>query len=57
MVGFACIIDRSTNKVLIKKQIISQVKINIPVFKENELPDKLKKIAAIKPGSRNSSND
>ena len=57
LVGFACIIDRSDNNVLIKEKIVSQIKINIAVFKENELPDKLKKISAIKPGSRNLSND
>ena len=57
LVGFACIIDRSGNSVLIKEKIVSQIKINMVVFKENELPDKLKKISAIKPGSRNLSND
>ena len=57
LVGFACIIDRSDNNVLIKEKIVSQIKINMVVFKENELPDKLKKISAIKPGSRNLSND
>ena len=53
LVGFACIIDRSDNNVLIKEKIVSQIKINMVVFKENELPDKLKKISAIKLGSRN----
>ena len=53
LIGFACIIDRSDNKVLIKEKIISQIKIKIDIFKKNELPDKLKKIPAIKPGSRN----
>ena len=57
LVGFACIIDRSDNNVLIKEKIVSQIKINMVAFKENELPDKLKKISAIKPGSRNLSND
>ena len=57
LIGFACVIDRSDNNVLIKEKIVSQIKINITVFKENELPDKLKKISAIKPGSRNLSND
>ena len=57
LVGFACIIDRSDNNVLIKEKIVSQIKINIALFKENELPDELKKISAIKPGSRNLSND
>ena len=57
LVGFACIIDRSNNNILIKEKIISQIKINIEVFKENELPDKLKKISAIKPGSRSLSDE
>ena len=53
LVGYGCIIDRSNNKSLIKKKIISQVKINIKTFRENKLPDYLKKIKIIKPGSRN----
>ena len=57
LIGFACIIDRSDNNVLIKEKIVSQIKIKIAIFKENELPDELKKIPAIKPGSRNLSND
>ena len=57
LVGFACIIDRSDNRTLIKEKIVSQIKVNIAVFKDNELPDKLKKIPAVKPGSRNLSND
>ena len=57
LVGFACIIDRSDNRTLIKEKIVSQIKVNIAVFKDNELPDKLKKIPAIKPGSRNLSDD
>ena len=57
LVGFACIIDRSNNNILIKEKIVSQIKIKISIFKENELPDELKKTPAIKPGSRNLSND
>ena len=56
LIGFACVIDRSDNNVLIKEKIVSQIKIKIAIFKENELPDELKKIPAIKPGSSNSSN-
>ena len=52
LLGFACLIDRSNNEVLIKDEIISQIKFQIKLFKENELPEKLKKIPAIKPGSR-----
>ena len=57
LVGFACLIDRSDNNILIKEKIVSQVKIKIAIFKENELPDELKKTPAVKPGSRNLSND
>ena len=53
LLGFACIIDRSTKKQLkIKKSIISQVKLNIPTYKKNNLPDILKKIPVTSPGSR-----
>ena len=57
LVGFACVIDRSDNNILIKEKIVSQIKIKIAIFKENELPDELKKTPAVKPGSRNLSND
>ena len=57
LVGFACIIDRSDNNVLFKEKIVSQIKIKIALFKEDELPDELKKTPAVKPGSRNLSND
>ena len=53
LVGYACIIDRSNDKSLINKKIISQIKINIKTFKTSKLPDDLKKIKVIKPGSRN----
>ena len=53
LVGFACIIDRSNNKNLkIKKKIVSQIKLNIPTYKKNNLPSKLKNIPITKPGSR-----
>ena len=52
LLGFACLIDRSNNEVLIKDEIISQIKFQIKLFKENELPEKLKKIPPIKPGTR-----
>ena len=57
LIGFACVIDRSDNNVLIKEKIVSQIKIKIAIFKENELPDELKKTPAVQPGSRNLSND
>ena len=53
LVGFASIIDRSTKKTLkIKKNIISHMKIEVPAFKKNELPDTLKKTPITVPGSR-----
>ena len=53
LVGFATIIDRSSKKSLkIKKNIISHLKINVPTFKFNQLPNELKSIPITKPGSR-----
>ena len=53
LAGFACIIDRSNNKTLkIKKKIISQIKLNIPTYKKQNLPSNLKNIPITKPGSR-----
>ena len=53
LVGFASIIDRSTKKNLkIKKKIISHLKINVPTYKSNKLPNELKLIPVTKPGSR-----
>ena len=55
IIGFACIIDRSNkNKLKINKnKIVSQVKINVPTYNKKKLPEFLKKIPTISPGSRN----
>ena len=53
LAGYACIIDRSNNKSIIKDKIISQIQFNIKTYQDNEIPDDLKKITPIKPGSRN----
>tara|TARA_B100000941_G_scaffold284710_1_gene255807 strand:- start:752 stop:1333 length:582 start_codon:yes stop_codon:yes gene_type:complete len=53
VVGYACIIDRSNNKSLIKDKIVSQIKLNIPTYTKENLPKNLLSIKAIKPGSRN----
>ena len=50
-VGVACLIDRS-KKLKMSKKIISQVKLDIPVFNRNKLPTSLKNIQITKPGSR-----
>ena len=53
ILGFASIIDRSTKKTLkIKKNIISHLKIDVPTFKKNNLPESLKNIPITVPGSR-----
>ena len=51
-VGFACIIDRSDTNLLIKEKIISKKKFKINSYNKDQLPENLKKIPAIKPGSR-----
>ncbi len=53
IVGYACIIDRSSDKSEIKKKIISQVKLEIPTYSKENLPKELLSIKAVKPGSRN----
>jgi len=53
LVGFASIIDRSTKKNLkINKNIVSYMKIDVPTFKSNKLPDYLKSTPITVPGSR-----
>ena len=53
LLGFASIIDRSTKKSLkIKKHIISHMKIEVPTYKANKLPEHLKKLTITVPGSR-----
>ena len=53
LVGFASIIDRSTKKTLkIKKNIISHLKIDVPTYRKNNLPESLKKVPITIPGSR-----
>ena len=51
--GFASIINRSSKKSLkIKSKIISHLKIEVPTYKKNELPNELRNIKITKPGSR-----
>ena len=53
IVGYACLIDRSNGKSAIKEKMVSQVKIDIPTYTENNLPKNLLTLKATKPGSRN----
>ena len=38
---------------ILKEKIVSQIKLNIPTFTKDNLPENLSSIEAIKPGSRN----
>ena len=51
--GYACIIDRSNGKTKINDKIISQIKLDIPIYEKDNLPKELISIEAVKPGSRN----
>ena len=53
LVGFACLIDRSDKNFLIKDKIVSQIKVSIETFDEKDIPEELRKIDPVKPGSRN----
>ena len=53
IIGYACIIDRSNEELLIKDKIVSQLKFKIETFSKDNLPDELKNITPTKPGSRN----
>ena len=53
IVGYACLIDRSNGKSLIKDKIVSQIELNIPLFSKESLPEELSSIRPVKPGSRN----
>ena len=52
IIGYACIIDRSSGNSEIKEKIISQVELNIPTYHKDKLPKELLSINAVKPGSR-----
>ena len=53
LLGFASIIDRSTKQSLkIKTEIVSHLKIEVPIYTSNNLPKELKLIPVTTPGSR-----
>ena len=53
IIGEACLIDRSSGKANLETKLISLASIDIPTFHKDEIPESLKNIPAIKPGSRN----
>jgi len=52
VVAASCLIDRSNGKVDVGVPLISLAGLEIPAYKENELPPELAATPAIKPGSR-----
>jgi orotate phosphoribosyltransferase len=53
IISYACIIDRTNGKSVLKNKIISQIQLEIPTYNEDKLPKSLSSIKAVKPGSRN----
>ena len=51
--GYSCIIDRTNGNSILKEKIVSQIKLDIPTFTKDNLPENLSSIEPIKPGSRN----
>ena len=54
ILGIACIVDRSQGNIFDNHEIISLLKLDIPTYHPDNLPEDLKKIDPIKPGSRKS---
>ena len=52
LLGVACVVDRSQETIFNDHEIISLLKLDIPTYDLNDLPEELKKIKPVKPGSR-----
>ena len=52
VVGAAPVVNRSGGKADVGVPLISLLHIDVPAYKEDELPEDLQKIPAVKPGSR-----
>ncbi len=52
IVGISCLIDRSEEKIDLDYPIFSLTSLSIPSYSSDNLPEKIKKIKPIKPGSR-----
>ena len=52
LAGYACIINRSDDKLLIKEKIVSQVKLSITTYDEKSIPNDLRNIPPSSPGSK-----
>ncbi len=52
VVGLACLVDRTNGPVIENLEVISLLKLDIPIYKPEDIPLELKKIKPVKPGSR-----
>ena len=52
ILGIACIVDRSKGNIFENNEITSLLKLDIPTYDPDDLPEDLKKIDPVKPGSR-----
>lgn len=52
VVGGACLIDRSNGKADIGVPLVPLIRLEVPVYDPDDLPEGLKNIPAVKPGSR-----
>ena len=52
ILGIACIVDRSQEDIFVNHEIISLLKLDISTYDPDNLPEDLKKIDPVKPGSR-----
>lgn len=52
VVGAASLVNRSGGKADVGVPLVSLLSIDVPAYREDELPEDLKKIPAVKPGSR-----
>lgn len=53
VIGAASLVDRSGGQADVGVPLVSLLQLNVPAYREDELPEKLKSIPAVKPGSRN----
>ena len=56
VIGYSSLIDRSDGRSLIKNDILSLIKFDIPCYDPENIPEEPKKIDPIKPGSRKTIN-
>ena len=52
VVGGSCVIDRSNGRADVGCELVSLAKVDFPDYDPDDLPDDLKAIPPVKPGSR-----